>query len=280
MAHLHVLLESIERTLIRAITSGLPIIRGSGTIANNLAKFFARKPRQNVITEIHGVALEVNPHEIAESGILFAPQLYDAAEFSYLKDNIKKDDTFVDLGACIGVYSVICASLIGERGNVLAVEAVPENYKLLSRNIQLNNLKNILALNVGVLDSNQTHRISVSIREKAKWFKRGLSSFSTRRKYQQGIDVECYTLYSLMQKLCIRKIDGLKLDIEGLEYRVLKRFFQEINASIALPRFIIVERNRKFVENDADPVQLLLENGYEVVKTIRYNNNYILHRLN
>jgi len=57
MAHLHVLLESIERTLIRAITSGLPIIRGSGTIANNLAKFFARKPRQNVIPEIHGVAL-------------------------------------------------------------------------------------------------------------------------------------------------------------------------------------------------------------------------------
>ena len=82
-----------------------------------------------------------------------------------------------------------------------------------------------------------------------------------------------------MQMLGIRRIDGLKMDVEGLEYRVLNKFFREINESVPLPRFIILEQNPKFVDFEGDAVQLLLDNGYQVVRTIRYSNNYILHRV-
>ncbi len=268
---------NIEKVLLRSITTRLPVFRGSGAIANQFAKFFARKPRPNYISKFHGVLLEVNPHEVSESELLFAPQLYDRVEFDFLKSNIKKGDTFVDLGACIGCYTLVGAKLVGEQGRVVAVEAVPENYEILGRNIKLNKLNNVSAMNVGVLDSNRKHRISVSIRKNDKRFKRGLNSFL--RTYPQYRDVECYTLYSLMKRLAINRIDSLKIDIEGLEFRVLNTFFREAKESITLPRFIILEQSPKFVGLEGNAVRLLLYNGYQIVRTIRYSNNYILHRV-
>ena len=132
-------------------------------------------------------------------------------------------------------------------------------------------------MNVGVLDSNRKHRISVSIRKNDKRFKRGLNSFL--RTYPQYRDVECYTLYSLMKRLAINRIDSLKIDIEGLEFRVLNTFFREAKESITLPRFIILEQSPKFVGLEGNAVRLLLDNGYQIVRTIRYSNNYILHRV-
>jgi FkbM family methyltransferase len=49
-------------------------------------------------------------------------------------------DVIVDVGANIGVFTVIASKLVGSRGRVVAIEPNSESAKRLERNIALNSL--------------------------------------------------------------------------------------------------------------------------------------------
>ena len=56
-------------------------------------------------------------------------------------------DTVVDVGAHIGLYTLIASNRVGSSGKVFAIEPDPMNFEILVQNIRLNNLENVLALN-------------------------------------------------------------------------------------------------------------------------------------
>jgi hypothetical protein len=51
--------------------------------------------------------------------------------------NPKQGDIAVDVGAHIGRYTIISSHLVGPNGKVVAIEANPEDYEMLKKNIQL-----------------------------------------------------------------------------------------------------------------------------------------------
>jgi FkbM family methyltransferase len=59
-------------------------------------------------------------------------------------------DVVVDAGAFFGLFSIYAAKIVGEKGKVYAFEPDKVNYKELLRNIELNSLKNVTALNTGL----------------------------------------------------------------------------------------------------------------------------------
>src|ERR687890_2738667 len=62
----------------------------------------------------------------------------------------RQGDVVVDIGAHIGRYTIISSKPVGAKGNVVAIEANPDNYEMLNSNIQLNQLTNIIPLNYAV----------------------------------------------------------------------------------------------------------------------------------
>ena len=50
-------------------------------------------------------------------------------------------------GAYWSLYLIIASKSVGLNGKVIAIEADPENFNILNRNIQLNKLTNVIALN-------------------------------------------------------------------------------------------------------------------------------------
>src|SRR3989442_13842292 len=55
---------------------------------------------------------------------------------------MKENETFVDVGANVGVYTLMVASNYMDKGvTVVAIEGHPENYKALCRNIECNDYK-------------------------------------------------------------------------------------------------------------------------------------------
>lgn len=54
---------------------------------------------------------------------------------------LDKGDVVVDVGANIGYFSLIAASVVGKNGKVLAVEANPQNADRIRDNIKLNNME-------------------------------------------------------------------------------------------------------------------------------------------
>ncbi|MDX1509174.1 MAG: FkbM family methyltransferase, partial [Woeseiaceae bacterium] len=80
-----------------------------------------------------------------------------------------------------------------------------------------------------------------------------------------GIEVPCYTVATIAEKLGHSRIDILKLDIEGAEYDVLDGLLQ----SDVRPTQLLVEFHHRFFENGlqrtADIIERLRDAGYKIM---------------
>ena len=78
--------------------------------------------------------------------MLYIPREEDVKPHLIMYEN----ETFVDVGANVGSYSLKIANDYKNKGvSVVAIEAHPKNYKALCRNIELNGFKHIKAINKG-----------------------------------------------------------------------------------------------------------------------------------
>ena len=76
---------------------------------------------------------------------------YEKNESDMMERLIGKGDTFFDIGANIGWYSINIASAIRDV-KIFSFEPIPKTYAQLNKNIQLNVLKNIVTYNFGFSD--------------------------------------------------------------------------------------------------------------------------------
>ncbi len=72
------------------------------------------------------------------------------------------------------------------------------------------------------------------------------------------IEVSAYSLTSITEQLGHRRIDLLKMDIEGAEYEVLEGLLE----SPVLPTQLLVEFHHRFVDNG-------LDRTYDIIKRLR-----------
>jgi tRNA G37 N-methylase Trm5 len=77
------------------------------------------------------------------------------AEMERVLQALKMDDTFIDLGANCGIFSLTASKVVGSGGRVLAVEANPDMIKRLRFNIEANDLDNVSVIEAAVGDSTQ-----------------------------------------------------------------------------------------------------------------------------
>jgi len=252
-----------ELKLWLAVTRHLPRVRGAGLIADRIANFYLRKPRDTVAIDVLEARMELEPAENIDSGLLFCPQLYDFQEISFMRDNLPADSCFIDVGANIGFYSLIASTVVGGEGRVIAIEADPYNYNKLLINIELSGATNVLALNIGVSDKRETLRLGLNVSGN-----RGGNSFYRQGEGVVGVDVPCVPLHEILMQQGVQRVGGAKLDIEGFEFRVLSSFFAESDYTL-YPKFIIVEQNTTLstqlggVQIEGDVVELLMTQGYK-----------------
>lgn len=64
-----------------------------------------------------------------------------------LKSLIKEDFKILELGACYGYFTIIMSQMLGELGQIISIECLPRNFKILQNNIKINDLRNVKALN-------------------------------------------------------------------------------------------------------------------------------------
>ena len=57
-----------------------------------------------------------------------------------------KGDIVVDVGACLGRYTLTSSNLVGENGRVVAIEGDPSHYEMLNKNLKLNKTSNVTAV--------------------------------------------------------------------------------------------------------------------------------------
>ena len=66
---------------------------------------------------------------------------------------MRPGDVFVDVGANIGLYTLIAAHIVGASGRVYAFEPGSETYRRLLSNVQLNQMTNVSCHELALSDS-------------------------------------------------------------------------------------------------------------------------------
>lgn len=125
----------------------------------------------------------------------------------------KTGDIVIDVGAAFGFYTIMAAKKVGQQGRVVAIEAQPDSFEMLNKNIKLNRLANIATLNYAVYSKRTTLKLYGSysiIQERAG------------QSLQSYIEVSADTLDNLLRQMGIDEVNWIKVDVEGAELEVLK----------------------------------------------------------
>jgi len=141
---------------------------------------------------------------------------YEKEELMFLEHHLKPDDTFIDIGANIGIYTLLAAKLVEANGTVISFEPFEKNHAQLLKNIALNGFKNIRAEKKAIDSTSDWMTIFYDPKEANK----GMAS-----AYQTGLSekekVETISLDQYLNEKEINKVDWIKIDIEGGEYPAL-----------------------------------------------------------
>jgi FkbM family methyltransferase len=135
----------------------------------------------------------------------------DKEEIGLLQKNIRKGDTVLDIGANIGFYTKLFSGLAGDSGKVYAFEPDPTNFKYLEKNTR--GLKNVVLYNKAVSDHTGTITLykSTMLNVDHKTYASG--------EFSEKHEIPCVAIDDLLPN---KKIDFIKIDIQGYEYYAFK----------------------------------------------------------
>jgi FkbM family methyltransferase len=144
---------------------------------------------------------------------------YEPIEVHLLSTLLDKNSIFLDVGANVGFYSLMLSQTCSA-GKVYAFEPVATNYKVLEKNINANRLNDrVQIIKKGLWNTNTTLEFSLPDEEH-----NNLGSFSAGKSDLKKNAVFCdvVTLDAFVIAENIKRIDAIKMDIEGAELFALK----------------------------------------------------------
>lgn len=171
------------------------------------------------------------------------------------KVKVKRGDIVLDLGGNIGTTALYFSSLVGDEGKVFAFEPGVED--ILQNNVTINNAKNVevvakavgkelaeleLFMGDNFLDSSMVNKLSTHVNTKK---------------------VDVVTLDSFVEEKGLKKLDFIKVDIEGAEEDAIRGSIETIKKF--KPKWSISSYHTDFEGDPQHPklLKLLKELGYE-----------------
>lgn len=248
-------------SLLRLLTqTGL----SRGKITRHIHRLWKRFHGDIVDIQIRSVKYRLNiSNNMTDIKILSSSKEYDKEELDVLRQQCR-GGVFVDLGANIGYYSLALAT--GGADSVLSIEPNPPTLKRLRFNIAINGLDDrIQVAPVGVGDHGEAQLFSTGDLGCASLLEKDAPNCSPTT-------IQTRPLLSILDEHNIQTIDGMKVDVEGLEDRALIPFFETAPKN-RWPSCLVIEHAHR-PDWKTDLIAYLLDQGY--VQTNRTRANTVL----
>ena len=149
---------------------------------------------------------------------------------------LKEGDIVVDAGAYPGDYAVFASRKVGKAGKVICFEPDSKNREILRKNLAYEKLNNVIIIPKGLWNKNTTLRF------------KGTDGLHSSLLSNEGEgEIEVVRLDDELKKLGVKKIDVLKMDIEGAEIQAIegcKETLMKNNVNVAIASYHIVDGKR------------------------------------
>ncbi len=187
---------------------------------------------------------------------------FETVEMKFLQNNLKDGQTFIDIGANFGLYSVFVDKKFNNC-NIHSFEPLPETFKIFQKNMKHNNTSNIIANNKG-LSFEKGELYFTNDRYAGNHIVMNPKSISNLTK----VNVEILDEY--IKEKNIKQVDFIKCDVEGAELLVLQGAKKTIEKFHPIILIEIEDKwTQRFGYNANEVISYLLDFGYKI-KMINY----------
>lgn len=139
---------------------------------------------------------------------------FENVEMDLVKDLLHNGDTFYDIGANVGIYTLISSEKVGSTGIVVAFEPLPANVNILNKHIEMNKCNNVKVIECALSN----------VSGSCKFFEHPDNTMGSISK-NGNLEVRMMTLDSIVADNIAPPPDFIKMDVEGAESLVLRGGF-------------------------------------------------------
>jgi FkbM family methyltransferase len=183
--------------------------------------YHARSKPHDIVCQNDGFTLKLCSNSVLAEP-LYVGAGFEEAEIKILRKFTKPGMQVFDIGANVGLYTVILGKAVGSSGHVWSFEPFSPVAAYLRQNVAMNNLTNVTVVQKAVADTKGVLDFHI--------FPEGCDVYNSlgakerpveKLQFIRKVPVNVTTLDSFAAESGITKIDILKIDIEGAEERAL-----------------------------------------------------------
>jgi FkbM family methyltransferase len=174
-------------------------------------------PRRRVTETATGARFAVDTQDLIQR-YLYLFGVWEPRMTLWLQRRLRPGDTFVDVGANIGYFSVLASRLVGAQGRVVAIEASRAFHDRITQNAALNDCTNIRAVHTAVSDKRQT--LTFILASSANMGANSIVPYDGPA--ESTFEIEAFPLPDVLEDDEIAKARVIKIDVEGAEGSVVR----------------------------------------------------------
>lgn len=220
-----------------------------------------------LIKEVQGNKMILDLNDVGISKELLLKGVHEKNTTHQFKKEINEGMNILEIGANIGYYTLIAARIIKDNGHIYAFEPSPQNVRSLIANIYINGFENIVEVHrEGIAD--KTSKLTFFLYSKSNLcgFERRKTEGDIKQIGEIMVDVT-----TVDQFLGNRKIDYLRMDIEGFEWEAIKGMKKILGDKDNSPRGMYIEIHSALLQKKGHSakefINILTDYGYSVRKS-------------
>lgn len=206
---------TLVRSTLRTLGRSYPLYSGAGMIHGYLkGRQFAPTEEWVVTTLRNGARMWVNPSDFAGLYVYYTGGI-DRKLLWLLKKLLRPGDTFLDIGANIGVASIYASDIVGPAGCVHAFEPQADLARKIAESAELNGYENVRAHPAGLSSKDEEVIMTMPAGDRTS------ASVSRDSPSSKSMTVKLLSAADFLPTLDLSQIRLVKIDVEGHEYTIL-----------------------------------------------------------
>ena len=161
-----------------------------------------------------GKKMYIDSRDIGIASNLMIRGYWELGYTKFLMSKLNKGQCFVDVGANFGYYSIIAASLVGDKGKVYAIEPNPFLASLIEKSCKANGYNNVSILKIAASNSTDGAVLNYINGDYG-----GGSLVSSGNDKKEHLYVPTAPLDDVISE---KDVHMVKIDVEGFEIQVLQ----------------------------------------------------------